>query len=169
MNAGVLGDVATVACGQAVCNQLKIHSSAIFDSPEYQMLRMLLNGLIRFNHRFNLVTLFLSSRHARPEGYDNLYSRWALHVNRLSPEGKAHIEGIYFRAHVTVLQFMASRSLCLKLVYLAYVLKSLGMRSVSAAKAKSRDAMARDIKLDRLERDVYYAQEYDCREGFAAA
>jgi hypothetical protein len=128
-----------------------------FNDPAYHMLRMLLNGMIRFNHRFNVTTLILSGLNQAPEGFENLYNRWSLHLNRLSPESRQRLNNIYFRAHVTIMGYMASRSLLLRAIYLGYRIRSLFRQSESAAEAKTE--MARDIKLERLEREVYFSQE----------
>jgi len=132
-----------------------------FNDPAYHMLRMLLNGMIRFNHRFNVTTLILSAFNEAPEGFEHLYSRWSMHVNRLSPKSSQHLHHIYFRAHVSVMGYMASRSLVLRAVYVFYRVRALFGRSETAAEVKTE--MARDIKLERLEREVYFSQEYECK------
>ena len=145
--------------------QAALSGEVDFNDPAYTMLRMLLNGMIRFNHRFNVTTLLLSTFTKAPEGFENLYDRWSLHVNRLSPESRRHLLNIYFRAHVTIMGYMASRSLVLRAVYICYRIKSLFGKTESAAEVKTE--MARDIKLDRLEREVYFSQE--CEYKLAAA
>jgi len=149
--------------------QAALSGEVEFSDPAYQMLRMLLNGMIRFNHRFNVSTLILSAFNKPPEGFENLHDRWTLSVNRLSPEARRHLNNIYFRAHVTVMGFMASRSLALMAIYLCYRVKSLFRQRESAAVAKTvaKTEMARDIKLVRLEREVYFSQE--CEYKLAAA
>lgn len=141
--------------------QAALSGEVEFTDPAYHMLRMLLNGMIRFNHRFNLTTLFLSGLVQAPEGHENLYTRWRLHVSNLAPESCQHLNQIYLRAHMEIMGYMARGSLLLRLVYLVYLLKAILSRSVNAIAIKTE--MARDIKLDRLEREVYFSQEYECR------
>jgi hypothetical protein len=136
--------------------QAALSGEVEFNNPAYQMLRMLLNGMIRFNHRFNLTTLILSALNEAPEGVGNLHKRWSIHVNGLSPESRRHLNTIYLRAHVAVLSYMANRSLVLRAVYVCYRVKAL-FSHIKSAEVKTK--MARDIKLDRLEREVYYSQE----------
>jgi hypothetical protein len=141
--------------------QAALSGEVEFNDPAYHMLRMLLNGMIRFNHRFNVTTLFLSAFNHAPEGHENLYTRWRLHVNRLAPESREHLNRIYMHAHMTIMAYMAEGSLLLRLVFLFYLLRSLFRRSESSNAVKNE--MARDIKLDRLEREVYFSQEYECK------
>src|SRR5258707_10469378 len=141
-----------------------------FESPAYHMLRVLINGMIRFNHRFTLTALFLISRRQPPPGFKNLYERWLIHVRRFPVETQKKLGEIHERANAQMMTYLLRGSLLLRLLFVLYVFKyaisfALGKLPRSVRKTTPlapKQDMARNINLDQLEREVYYAQEHDC-------
>lgn len=107
-----------------------------FDSPAYGMLRMMLNGAIRFAHRANaldLAVMYAIVRRSRGvnEARERISASWARAVERLDPEVKKRVGWIHRRYLQTIVanMFMSSMVLSFFLVPLVLILGLIHLSS----------------------------------------
>lgn len=97
-----------------------------FNAPAYGMLRVMLNGAIRFAHRYNLIsaTFMMASLEQNPafkQARQHQRERWNLAKSQLAPDVQEKLEALRRRyVHVMIEQMVYSSLLsCLALTPLA--------------------------------------------------
>lgn len=140
-----------------------------FSDPAYYMLRTLLNGTLRYGHRFNLTSLILSATVRMPSSCPNPFKEWVSHLHRLDPEVREELIAIHKSVFNALGTYMFSGSLFLLFAFLLYQAQQLAKGGIHSmldnflqfGKAKQR--MSSDLRLAKLEGEIYLRQHYDSK------
>jgi hypothetical protein len=77
-----------------------------FDDPAYGLLRMTMNGFIRFAHRLSFLNLFIFSAVAPHENFGSFSAEWKKRTGHLEPTVKARLESYRSRMNRLTAQFL---------------------------------------------------------------
>lgn len=142
-----------------------------FDNPAYTELRSLINGMLRFAHRFTFLTLLISARTSRSEEESPL-RRWEASLASLPQETRNELERIHYDLFSAYMNQLVAGSITLRCVsamlFVAFTVRAQSKKFFSSQKSEKisvKDAMVRDLSRT-LNTQVLETEAY--REGKAS-
>ena len=137
--------------------RLGMNGEIDFNDDAYQAIETLFNGLLRYGHRFSLLTYVVSkianNRAQKEKDYVSVSALISLKVSRLSPDAQQKILRILTEAHSMVFGYMGTSSLFFLSVFAVLkTLDVLGIVHIEEEKDSAREVIEREAYLAETRR-----------------